>query len=150
MSDFTVETAAMRRVGSFNPAMLVHGTRRSSGIGRSRQTARPSRWSGWSGMYDKGKAAVVALETEAHLTNGEPLWTLRSSMFIRDEGGWGGDRGPSGSRNEPPERAPDHETTLTTSPDQALLYRLKATGIRCTAIGPWPHPPGSRRRSSTA
>ena len=45
-------------------------------------------------------------------------------MFIRGEGGWGGDRGPSGSRNTPPERAPDHSLSYRTRADQALIYRL--------------------------
>ena len=59
-----------------------------------------------------------------------PRWTASrctpaaSSMFIRGEGGWGGERGPSGPQNVPPERAPDHEVTYQTSPDQALVYRL--------------------------
>ena len=46
------------------------------------------------------------------------------SAFIRGEGGWGGDRGPSGPQNVPPDRAPDHEVTYQTSPDQAFVYRL--------------------------
>ena len=46
------------------------------------------------------------------------------SAFIRGEGGWGGDRGPSGPRNVPPERDPDHVVSYATRTDQALLYRL--------------------------
>src|SRR5437588_3183950 len=38
--------------------------------------------------------------------------------------GFGGERGPSGPRNVPPDRAPDHEVTYRTREDQALLYRL--------------------------
>ena len=76
-------------------------------------------------MYDKGKAAVVVMENEVKLESGEPLWNTRSSVFIRGEGGWGGDRGPSGPQNAPPaDTAPDHEITLQTSPDQAFVYRL--------------------------
>ena len=33
---------------------------------------------------------------QVKLESGELLWTTRSSAFIRGEGGWGGDRGPSG------------------------------------------------------
>src|SRR6202023_2018779 len=40
------------------------------------------------------------------------------------EGGWGGDRGPSGPRNVPPEREPYQVATYATSKDQALVYRL--------------------------
>jgi geranylgeranyl pyrophosphate synthase len=65
------------------------------------------------------------MESEVKLASGEPLWTTRSSVFIRGEGGWGGDRGPSGPQNEPPsDTAPHHEVTMQTSPDQAFVYRL--------------------------
>jgi len=43
--------------------------------------------------------------------------------FLRGEGGFGGERGPSKKR-EIPSRAPDHEVYYTTREDQALLYRL--------------------------
>jgi len=46
------------------------------------------------------------------------------ALFIRGEGGFGGERGPSGPRNVAPDSAPDAEVSQTTSPDQALLYRL--------------------------
>src|SRR3546814_14881670 len=45
------------------------------------------------------------------------------SAFIRGEGGWGGDRGPSGGTNVAPDRDPDHTITLQTRTDQALIYR---------------------------
>jgi len=76
-------------------------------------------------IYDKGKAAVVVMETSAtDDADGSDYYTARSSVFIRGEGGWGGDRGPSGPQNVPPDRAPDHSVTYQTSPDQALVYRL--------------------------
>lgn len=74
-------------------------------------------------MYDKGKAAVVVSETSLTDDSGV-LCTLRSSAFIRGAGGWGGDRGPSGPVNEPPQRDPDHVVSYTTAPDQAFVYRL--------------------------
>jgi acyl dehydratase len=111
------------KLGDFNRAMLVHGQQavtlhrvlppEGSATLTSRITA----------IYDKGKAAVVVAEGTA-ISDGEALYTTTSSAFIRGEGGWGGDRGPSGPQNVPPERAPDHEVTYQTSPDQALVYRL--------------------------
>jgi acyl dehydratase len=74
-------------------------------------------------VWDKGKAAVIWQEGVATSDSGERLWTVRSSIFVRGEGGWGGDRGTS----EPvdlPDRAPDAETTYVITPQQALLYRL--------------------------
>ena len=94
--------AGMRNLGSFNPAMLVHG---EQGIELHREIPvegtilTPARV---TGVYDKGSGAVVALESKSDLKDtGEPLFTVTASMFIRGEGGWGGDRGPSG----PAERA---------------------------------------------
>jgi acyl dehydratase len=62
-------------------------------------------------------------EGVAETDDGAPLFTTRSSIFVRGEGGWGGDRGPS-SAVELPDRDPDVDTTYTTTPNQALLYRL--------------------------
>ena len=76
-----------------------------------------------SDVWDKGKAAVIVQEGEAVDEAGEPLFTTRSSIFVRGEGGWGGGRGPS-TKVELPERAPDADTSYTTTPQQALLYRL--------------------------
>jgi len=44
--------------------------------------------------------------------------------FARGEGGFGGDRGPSGARNVPPDRKPDKSVSFKTLPQQALIYRL--------------------------
>ena len=75
-------------------------------------------------MFDKGKAAVVVTAERRRRWTASRCTRTRMSAFIRGEGGWGGDRGPSGPQNEPPDRAPDHEVTYQTSPDQAFLYRL--------------------------
>jgi acyl dehydratase len=115
--------SAMAEIGTFNPALLVHGTQAitlhrpippsATAVSQDRVVA----------MYDKGKAAVVVMAVDVTL-DGEPLFTTQSSLFIRGEGGWGGERGPSGPQNEPPDRDPDHVVTYQTSPDQAFVYRL--------------------------
>lgn len=116
---------AWGKVGTFNPAMLVHG---EQGIRLHREIPVNGTLTGTSeitGIYDKGKGAVIVAETQCFLADTrEPLFDLRMAAFIRGEGGWGGDRGPSGPQNVPPERAPDREITYTTRIDQALLYRL--------------------------
>ena len=76
-----------------------------------------------SDVWDKGKAAVIVQEGSVVDESGEPLFTTRSSIFVRGEGGWGGDRGPS-SKVEPPDREPDLDVTYDVTPHQALLYRL--------------------------
>ncbi|MEU6014363.1 MaoC/PaaZ C-terminal domain-containing protein [Streptomyces sp. NPDC047515] len=73
-------------------------------------------------VYDKVKAAVLVLRTEAADDEGL-LWTNDAQIFVRGEGGFGGDRGPS-ERVAHPEVAPDHVVERPIRPDQALLYRL--------------------------
>jgi acyl dehydratase len=112
------------KIGSFDRAMLVHG---EEGIelfseippeGEIESVARVV------AIWDKGKGAVVELESESKLVaSGEPLMKVRMSLFIRGEGGFGGERGPSAAF-EAPTRAPDHELTYPTREDQALTYRL--------------------------
>ncbi|MFD5079444.1 MaoC/PaaZ C-terminal domain-containing protein [Streptomyces sp. NPDC058371] len=73
-------------------------------------------------VYDKGKAAILVLRTEVADTEG-PLWTNDAQIFVRGEGGWGGDRGPS-TRPEAPTGPPDKVVERPVREDQALLYRL--------------------------
>ena len=106
-----------------NLAQVVHGSQSvtvhapipTSGSATQRTTL--------TDVWDKGKAAVIWQEGVATADSGEELWTTRSSIFVRGEGGWGGDRGAS-EPVELPDRAPDAETTYAISPQQALLYRL--------------------------
>lgn len=117
--------SSLSQIGSFNPALLVHGSQAITLHRPIPVEATAHAKDRIAAMYDKGKAAVVVVENEVTLESGEPLYTTRSAMFIRGEGGWGGDRGPSGPQNEPPAgSAPDHEVVLQTGPDQAFVYRL--------------------------
>ena len=109
--------------GEFDFRMLLHGEQGVTVHGPIPADGEVESISRIVGIYDKGKAAVVVTAAEAVL-DGEPLYTNTMSAFIRGEGGWGGDRGPSGPKNVPPERDPDHVVTYQTSPDQAFVYRL--------------------------
>jgi acyl dehydratase len=73
-------------------------------------------------VYDKGKAAFLVLRTEVADDDG-PLWTNDSQIFLRGEGGFGGERGPS-TRLDPPTGEPDKVVERPIREDQALLYRL--------------------------
>ncbi|WP_030825756.1 MaoC/PaaZ C-terminal domain-containing protein [Streptomyces hygroscopicus] len=73
-------------------------------------------------VYDKGKAAVIVLRTDVADADG-PLWTCDTRIFVRGEGGFGGERGPS-ERVQPPAREPDRTVERAIREDQALLYRL--------------------------
>ncbi|HEU4840607.1 MAG TPA: MaoC/PaaZ C-terminal domain-containing protein [Ilumatobacteraceae bacterium] len=135
----------MSNIGSFNPAMLVHGQQAVTLHRPIPPSGTATVTSKLTDMFDKGKAAVVVTANDV-VMDGEPLYSTRMSAFIRGEGGWGGDRGPSGPQNEPPDRAPDHEITYQTSPDQAFLYRLNGdrnplhTDPSFAAAGGFPKP----------
>ena len=117
--------SAMGQAGTWDNRMLVHG---EQGV----KLHRPIPTSGEvdmvdeiTGIYDKGKGAVIATKMVAtSVDDGQPMWELTSSVFIVGEGGFGGDRGPSDKPNVAPDRDPDYEVTYQTRPDQALLYRL--------------------------
>src|SRR3546814_3894602 len=117
--------AAFGSIGTFTPAMLVHG---EEGITLHREIPVEGELEAVSeitAIYDKGKGAVVVSDTTAKLVDsGEPLFDVRMSAFIRGEGGWGDDRGPSGGTNVAPDRDPDHTVTHQTRTHQATTYRL--------------------------
>ena len=54
---------------------------------------------------------------------GFQFFTNISKLFFRDEGGWGGERGPV-DKVEFPDRNADSVVKYETRNDQALLYRL--------------------------
>jgi acyl dehydratase len=60
---------------------------------------------------------------ETDTADGTPLFVNRFSLFLRGEGGFGGDPGPRGGEPAPP-GAPDLVVESPTLPQQALLYRL--------------------------
>jgi acyl dehydratase len=117
-------SGAFGDIGSFNPAMLVHGEQRVVCHAELPTSGELESTSEITAIWDKGKGAVI--EVTAHATStadGSALFDLVMSAFIRGEGGFGGERIPS-PPSRIPERAPDFERVVATRPDQALLYRL--------------------------
>jgi acyl dehydratase len=118
-------SGAFSQIGTFNPAMLVHGEQRFTLAGPLAPKGAVSTVAEVTAIYDKGKGAVAEITAvSTHEDSGKVAFTNVTTAFIRGEGGFGGERGPSGPRNEAPDRAPDHEVTYETRIDQALLYRL--------------------------
>ncbi len=74
-------------------------------------------------VYDKGKGALVVVEAKTSTEAGDPIFHNEYSIFIRGEGGFGGESGPAPG-NEPPARAPDASVGMPTLPQQAIIYRL--------------------------
>ena len=117
--------AAMAAAGDIDFTQLVHGEQAFELAGPIPVEGTVRTVSRITGIYDKVKGAVIATEsTSVDATTGEPRFTTRSSVYIRGAGGFGGERGPSGPRNEAPDRSPDAEISYQTLPDQALVYRL--------------------------
>ena len=114
----------MRNVGEFDFANLVHASQAVTLHQALPVEGKATVQSKVVAMYDKVKAAVIVTEAEAKDVSGKPLYSTRSSVFIRGAGDFGGERGPSGELNVPPSDKADHELTFQTSVDQALLYRL--------------------------
>ncbi len=108
---------------SFNFAMLLHGEQDIE-VHQPIPTEATVTSSGQiAGIYDKGKAALVVLEVKTKDEAGKALFTNRFSLFLRGEGGFGGESGPKAG-NEAPTRAPDGVIASPTLPQQALIYRL--------------------------
>ena len=112
------------QVGSFNPALMVHGEQGIELMDEIPADGEIESIGECSAIWDKGSAAVLEFEsTSTNVATGQPLLKTRTQLFCRGEGGWGGERGPS-NKIEFPERNPDHQVTYQTREDQALTYRL--------------------------
>jgi acyl dehydratase len=73
-------------------------------------------------VFDKGKGALLEIEVVSEDGQG-PLFTNRAGIFIRGEGGFGGDGGPR-IWPELPQSPPEAVDDSPTLPQQALIYRL--------------------------
>lgn len=76
------------------------------------------------GIYDLKRFATVVLSTESSVA-GEVVCGTEWMIIVRDEGGFKGARPPrSPVPSVPKDREPDWIVEETTSPEQALLYRV--------------------------
>jgi acyl dehydratase len=107
----------------FNFAMLLHGEQDLQIHQPIPPEATITNKSKIAEIWDKGKAALVVLQVDSTDEAGKPLFTNRFSLFLRGEGGFGGEAGPKAG-NAAPDRAPDGEIEVPTLPQQALIYRL--------------------------
>jgi acyl dehydratase len=106
-----------------NLAQVVHGAQEVSVSGPLPVAGSATLTRRITDVWDKGSAAIIWQEGIATSPSGEELWRVRSSIFVKGEGGWGGSRGESTSVDLP-DRTPDASVTYTVAPNQALLYRL--------------------------
>jgi acyl dehydratase len=124
VSSYEPVIEALTRTGG-NLAMVVHG-------GQTIRLHRPIPAGGTlestgtiKGIYDLKKFAQVIIETNTSI-GGERLFDTIWSIIIRGEGGFGGPRPPEAEAEPkaPKDRPADFREEETTSPEQALLYRL--------------------------
>ncbi len=114
-----------------NLAMVVHGAQKvvvhkpfaPSGTLRTVATIR--------GIYDLRRFATSLVDTETRDAQGDLVCTTTWSILFRGEGGFGGATPPKEDEGiDAPKkvdgvlRTPDFRVEETTSPEQALLYRL--------------------------
>jgi acyl dehydratase len=78
------------------------------------------------GLYDKGpKGAVLALKRELRdAATGVLMATVRSSAFLRADGGFGGSSEGQSPPHSIPDRPSDTSISIATRVDQALIYRM--------------------------
>lgn len=119
--------AAAGLIGSFNFAMLLHG---SQGI-RLYEPLKPagklSVVAEVADIQDKGegKNAIVMLKaTGTDPDTSKVVAETFTTAVIRGEGGFGGQPGQRPAAPEIPDREPDARIALPTREDQALIYRL--------------------------
>ncbi len=109
---------------NINPVMILHGEQylevRRHPIPTSGKLISKPRI---ANVYDKTKGALIELEVDTVDESGEVIFYNVFGVFVRGEGGFGGERGPEPG-NEPPDREPDKVVEEKTLPIQAAIYRL--------------------------
>lgn len=121
----------------FNPALLLHGEQFLEVYRPLPPRAKVRSSSKVVGLADKGKAALLVVETLSRdAETGEPLCLNRTSAFLRGAGGFSqSQHGAAAAAGPPPyrgaavpappaDRGPDFVHEDTTQLSQALLYRL--------------------------
>jgi len=107
-----------------NPMMILHGEQYTEVLCKEIPTSADTVTSAKvTGVYDKGKGALVTLEAITRTKGGQDLFRNEFGVFARGEGGFGGPSGPAPG-NEAPAREPDAVREYPTLPHQAIIYRL--------------------------
>jgi len=106
-------------------AMVVHGGQQVRAHRPIPAAGRMTTTGTCKGIYDMKKFGQVILETRTTL-DGEPLFDTTWSIIFRGAGGFEGPRPPEApdEPSAPKGREPEWTVEETTSPEQALLYRI--------------------------
>jgi acyl dehydratase len=107
-----------------NPMMILHGEQMTEVLCKEIPTRADTLTSAKvTGIFDKGKGALVTLEAVTRTKDGKDLFRNEFGIFVRGEGGFGGPSGPPPG-NEAPSREPDQVREYPTLAHQAIIYRL--------------------------
>jgi len=105
-------------------SMLVHGGQTVRAHRRIPSEGRIETVGTLTAIYDMKRFAQAILDTQSTI-DGEPVFDTTWSIIFRGEGGYGGKRPPPNpAPSVPKDRPADWRVEQTTSPEQALLYRL--------------------------
>ena len=107
---------ALGASGAFDTATAVHGSQRLRVLEPLPRAGELTMSARVSEVWDKGTAAIFEVEVLSE------YFVATWSLFAPGGGGFGGERGPSGTKR--PQAEPDRTVELVTSPEQAALYRL--------------------------
>lgn len=113
------------RVSGGDLAMVVHGAQKITVDKPFAPSGKLTTTAKIRGFYDLRKFAIVLVDTESADETGARVATTTWNIVFRGEGGFGGETPPKEEAPKiPKDRAPDFTFEETTSPEQALLYRL--------------------------
>lgn len=118
---------AAGKIGSFNWALLLHGSQTVRLHAPLPPAGKLSVVSEVADLQDKGegKNAIVVLHGRGtDPDSGKLVAETITTLVLRGEGGFGGEKGERPAAPEFPDREPDARIELPTREDQALIYRL--------------------------
>jgi acyl dehydratase len=118
---------AATKIGSYDFSRLLHGSQSIRLFAPLPPAGRLSVVSEVADIQDKGegKNAVVMLKgTGSDPDTGQAIAETLTTLVIRGEGGFGGQKGERPAAPEIPDREADAQVALPTREDQALIYRL--------------------------
>lgn len=107
-------------------AMIVHGAQRVRLHAPIAKEGSLTTVAKVRGVYDLRRFAVVMVDVEGRDAGGKLVFDSASQIIWRDAGGFGGTTQPKEPKvaDIPKGQAADFRVEETTSPEQALLYRL--------------------------